>query len=140
MLAQACHDGGVRVPVTILEPGRDHGERRLHGAQELLGAAGAAPMVGDLEHVGGAHILGVEHLLFDSALHIAAQEQAALPEGHAHHQGVVILRLVTRNSRTSELSWAPRTFASTSRTMGSYQPVRPRMVSQAWESGVPSLS
>ena len=24
MLAQACHDGGVRVPITVLEAGRDH--------------------------------------------------------------------------------------------------------------------
>src|ERR1039457_126592 len=84
MLAQASHDGGVRVPVAILEPGRDHGEGRLHRAQELLRPAGTAPMVRHLEHVGGPHILGVEHLVFDSALHITAQEQAALPEGHAH--------------------------------------------------------
>src|ERR1017187_7047271 len=80
MLAQACHDGGVRVPVTILEPGRDHSERRPHGAQELFRAAGAAPMVRHLEHVGGAQFVAIVHYLLDSALHITAQEQAALPE------------------------------------------------------------
>ena len=54
MLAQASHDGGVRVPVAVFKTGRDLSERRLNRALELLRAAGAAPMVRHLQHVGAA--------------------------------------------------------------------------------------
>jgi len=101
-LVETLHDLGMRHAEAPRTRRRRDRQTRRDGGEQRSDARRAAPMMRELEHVASKRGAGRDEALLCRRLDIAGQQQARIPDLHAHHQRAVVGAFGRRIGRRPE--------------------------------------